>query len=104
MLGEQQGGNQVAADDEEDLDAQEAGGQEVDAGVVENDDEDGEGAEAIEAGQIGQARGLEFEAGGQADGLPAAGKRRWRIGEAGPDGDGHARAVGAAERAPTQSF
>ena len=55
-LGDEERGDEVAADDEEHLDAQEAAGQPAHVGMVGDDSEDGHGAQTIEARKIGQAR------------------------------------------------
>ena len=59
VLREQQRRDQVAADDEEDLHAQEARGHEVDAGVVQHDRDDGERPQAVQAREVGQPPGRE---------------------------------------------
>jgi hypothetical protein len=48
VLGQDEGRDQVAGDDEEDVDAEEAGGQPVGLGVVEDDRDDGERPEPVD--------------------------------------------------------
>ena len=54
-LADQQGGDQEAADDEEDINAEEAAGEPGFVGVEDDDGEHGEGADAVERGQVGHA-------------------------------------------------
>jgi len=54
-LAQQQRGDQVAADHEEDVDAEEAAGHPVEAGVVEEDGEHGERPQGVDARQVGEA-------------------------------------------------
>jgi len=53
-LGQQEAGDQVPADHEEDVDAQESTRQDVGTEVVGEHRQDGQGAQAIEAGQVRQ--------------------------------------------------
>ena len=55
-LDEQQRRDQVAAEDEEEVDAEEAAGQPVDPRVVEEDGRDRDRAQAVEARAVGDVR------------------------------------------------
>ena len=55
-LGHQQGGDEVAGDDEEHLDAEEPTRQAGDVAVVEHDDEHGEGAQTVERRHVADGR------------------------------------------------
>ena len=54
-LAQQQRGDQVAADHEEDVDAEEAARQPADAGVVEEDGEDRQRPQRVDPGEVGEA-------------------------------------------------
>ena len=49
-------GDEVAGDDEEDVDADEAAGSELEACVVEDDEQDGDRAHAVDVGAVARAR------------------------------------------------
>ena len=53
-LGQQQRGDEVAADDEEDVDADESAAEQADLSVVEENGSDGECAQAIDRRNVGQ--------------------------------------------------
>ncbi len=57
-LGEQQRGDEVAADDEEDLDAQESSRKKGGAAMVEEHGDNGQGAQPVQARHVGQVRSL----------------------------------------------
>ena len=58
VFGEEQERDQVAADDEEDLDPEEAAGQPRHSGVVEEDSDDRDRPEPVEAAEVARRLGL----------------------------------------------
>ena len=61
MLRQQEGRDQVAADDEEDLDAEEPAGESAETGVVDDDGEDGDGTEPIETAKVSEGTRVSLE-------------------------------------------
>src|SRR5439155_16264516 len=75
-LRKQEAGDQVAADREEDLDAQEAARQPVEPGVIDQHSKYGDGAKSIEAGQVAES-GPWLGRSRRSDGFD----RAWRLGD-----------------------
>ncbi len=69
-LAEDQPRDQIAADDEEDVDADEAAAKARDGGVKEENGQDGDGAQAVHLRPVGFARTRRRGRGGRGEGQP----------------------------------